>query len=582
MSNNPHSFSDLKVMPEIINELEKININNPTQIQIDSIPKILDNKNILIKAMTGTGKTAAFAIPIIQKLASRNNNFENKKPKAIIISPNRELSIQISDTFKKISNFCKLRTITLIGGVHFKKQLEMISRGIDILVVTPGRCRDLLEQRKLNLSSIEFFVLDEVDLMLDMGFIDDIKFIKQQVNPEVQTIFVSATIPSKIKSLSKEMLKEHAFVEVKNDQEVQLITEEMYFMDRLDKKNFVLDLIQKNKNASFIIFMNMKRKVDELERFLAGQNIMVKTIHSEKTQFYRQDAIKKFKNKMTNILIATDIAARGIHVDNVNFVINFDVPNNADNYVHRKGRTGRAGVEGRSILLCSPEEVMYLERIIKQVSPSLLPIKEHKWHIDINLEKAFSNSGKNNVFSNNYRGGRTRRSNQGNNFNRNGYRSNQRSFSDNVNRFSGDFSSQDDRSKRFNSYDSQNKDTKRPYSNFKDSNRSSNRSFKNGDKYNDSNKFRKEEGSNERSFGQNNRRQNRSNDFSFNDRSKNFDDKKSDNFNYSKNSRRENWNSKKEEKSKQRNSNNKKFNTQEKDGKSFSKKFSFDKKNNYK
>lgn len=395
-------FKELKIIEPIVQSLEKMGIIDATPIQIDAIPKILDKKDILARAATGTGKTAAFVVPILQMMENAKRFQEyNRHAQVLVISPNRELSIQISDAFKKTGTLLNTKVVTIIGGVYQRKQIEILRNSVDVLVVTPGRCRDLIEQRKLNLDDIKYFILDEVDLILDMGFIEDVKFIRKSVKQEVQTIFLSATIPPKIKSLAENMLKNYEYVQSKIDLEKQgKITEELYFMKAIDKKYFLLDLISKNSDKSFIIFSNMKRKVDDIEKFLKSNNFFSRSIHSDKSQFFRQEAIRLFKSKKTLILIATDIAARGIHIDNINYVINFDIPKNSDVYVHRKGRTGRAGDDGHSLLLCSPEEAGSLKSIIRNVSPAMLPIDTHKWHIDINLQQAFAKSGNNNVFRN--------------------------------------------------------------------------------------------------------------------------------------------------------------------------------------
>lgn len=396
------NFKELKIIDPIVESLEKMGIVDATPIQIDAIPKILEKKDILARAATGTGKTAAFVVPILQMMESSKRFQEyNRNAQVLVISPNRELSIQISDAFKKTGTLLNTKVVTIIGGVYQRKQIEILRNSVDVLVVTPGRCRDLIEQRKLNLDDIKYFILDEVDLILDMGFIEDVKFIRKAVKQEVQTIFLSATIPPKIKSLAENMLKNYEYVQSKIDLETQgKITEELYFMKAIDKKYFLLDLISKNSDKSFIIFSNMKRKVDDIEKFLKSNNFFSRSIHSDKSQFFRQEAIRLFKSKKTLILIATDIAARGIHIDNINYVINFDIPKNSDVYVHRKGRTGRAGDDGHSLLLCSPEEAGSLKSIIRNVSPSMLPITTHKWNIDINLQQAFSKGGDSNVFRN--------------------------------------------------------------------------------------------------------------------------------------------------------------------------------------
>ncbi|MEG2198432.1 MAG: DEAD/DEAH box helicase, partial [Malacoplasma sp.] len=300
------NFKELKIIDPIVNALDKLGIVDATPIQIDAIPKILEKKDILARAATGTGKTAAFVIPILQMMeADKVFQQNNRNAKILVISPNRELSIQISDAFKKIGTLLNVRVATIIGGVYQKKQIEILRNNTDVLVVTPGRCRDLIEQRKLNLSEIKYFILDEVDLILDMGFIDDVKFIRNSISQDVQTVFLSATIPPKIKSLAERMLKNYEYVQSKIDLATQgTVTEELYFMKGIDKKYFLLDLIEKNSDKSFIIFSNMKRKVDDIEKFLKTNNFFARSIHGDKSQYFREEAIRSFKSKKTLILIA--------------------------------------------------------------------------------------------------------------------------------------------------------------------------------------------------------------------------------------------------------------------------------------
>ena len=356
-------FKSLNIKPIIIDNLKKNNIIKPTPIQIEAIPIILKNYDLLAKAPTGTGKTAAYVVPLVEMLSNSQKKYHSQ---ILVLSPTRELSLQIANTFKLVSKKLNLKIVSIIGGESIKKQTQYLKNGSDIIVGTPGRVMDLINKKILNLSDTKFFVLDEADLMLDMGFIKDINFIKEMLPKKIQTILLSATIPKQIEMLAKKTLNQnYKYIATSKINETKTNIKQYFCCVEHNKKNkLLLSIINQHQNKTFIIFINTKNVSKYISRFLYENKIYCQIIHGDKSQAFRSKAINDFKNKKINVLIATDVASRGIHIDNVNFVINYDVPNNKESYIHRIGRTGRAYNNGIAYTLISPNDYFFLKNIL--------------------------------------------------------------------------------------------------------------------------------------------------------------------------------------------------------------------------
>jgi ATP-dependent RNA helicase RhlE len=364
-------FKDLGLISPILQALQEKNYTSPTPIQEKAIPIVLNKKDMLGVAQTGTGKTAAFAIPIIQLLET-NSDWSGKKRKirALIITPTRELAIQIDENIKAYSKNTSLQHTVIFGGVKQHSQVNRLKQGVDILVATPGRLIDLSNQGYIKLSSLEIFVLDEADRMLDMGFIHDIRKILDMIPKRRQSLFFSATMPDNIVKLSRTILHKPEKVEVTPvSSTAETINQYLYYTNRDTKKGLLLELLQNPDMDQVLLFSRTKHGADRISRFLSKKKITAAAIHGDKAQNQRQKALKAFKDGNLKVLVATDIAARGIDVDQLKYVINFDIPNVPETYVHRIGRAGRAGKAGIAISICEPEENAYvksIEKVIKQ------------------------------------------------------------------------------------------------------------------------------------------------------------------------------------------------------------------------
>jgi ATP-dependent RNA helicase RhlE len=376
-------FSDFPLHKSILKAVAEARFQTATLVQEEVIPLVLEQKNMIVAAQTGTGKTAAFALPIIDLLFEKQDAEKGeKKIKALIVTPTRELAIQIFENFKSFSKYSNLRTTAVYGGVSLEPQKEVLAKGIDILIATPGRFIDLQKQGNIDVNNIEIFVLDEADLMLDMGFINDVEKIEQLCPRKKQTLLFSATIPEKIDELAKSIVKNAVKIAINPEETTaKNIGQLLYYLPKKNKTDLCLHLLRNTIHGQIIIFRRTKFGVDKLEESLLKNGYPTSSIHGDKTQVIRNKAIEDFKNKKTSILIATDVASRGIDITNVDAIINFDIPNIAETYVHRIGRTGRAGKSGIAFSFCSPDENEYIKNIETLIEKPIKVIDEHPYPI---------------------------------------------------------------------------------------------------------------------------------------------------------------------------------------------------------
>lgn len=378
------TFKELQLNKPILRAIAEQGYDEPTLIQEKAIPVVLEKRDLVATAQTGTGKTAAFALPILQLLFDKQDApKKGKKIRALIVSPTRELALQIEQNFKTYSSYTNLRTTVVFGGASIEPQKDILRKGVDILVATPGRLLDLHKQDVINLDYIETFVLDEADLMLDMGFIDDIKKIERLCPATKQTLLFSATLPFKVEHLANSILNNPEQIAVApNSATAKGIHELLYFVPKPKKIELCLHLLRNTIKGTIIIFRRTKYGVEKLEKTLLKNNYNVVSLHGDKSQSNRQEALNTFKNKEANILIATDVAARGIDIDNLDAVINFDLPNVPETYVHRIGRTARAGKSGGAYSFCSADEKSYVISIQKLINKHITVEEDHPYPLD--------------------------------------------------------------------------------------------------------------------------------------------------------------------------------------------------------
>lgn len=374
-------FEELNIMPAILKALEKENYTVPTPIQEKAIPCILSGRNLLGCAQTGTGKTAAFAIPTLQLLSEdKAPGNSDRKMRALIVTPTRELALQIYESFCTYGKYTKLRACVIFGGVSQKPQEESLRQGVDILVATPGRLNDLINQKRIDLKYIKIFILDEADRMLDMGFINDINKIIAKTPVNKQTLLFSATMPADVEKLANDMLGNPTKIEITPvSSTVDTIEQYVYYVDYNNKKDLLVHLLKDKTIVSALVFTRTKHGADRIVRQLAKNNVPAQAIHGDKSQGARQSALSNFKNKKIRILIATDIAARGIDIDELSHVINYDLPDIPETYVHRIGRTGRAGLGGVAISFCDFDEKEQLADIENLIGKQLNEVKDHPY-----------------------------------------------------------------------------------------------------------------------------------------------------------------------------------------------------------
>ena len=373
------TFEDLNIIDPVLKALRKEEYSIPTPVQAKAIPLILNRKDVLGSAQTGTGKTAAFAIPIIQHLChDESRNADRPRTKALIITPTRELAIQIGESFSTYGRYTNIRNTVIFGGVKQHPQEVALRKGVDVLVATPGRLLDLINQGIITLKNIEYFVLDEADRMLDMGFIHDIKKIIALLPQKRQSLFFSATMPTNIVNLSQSILHNPVKVEVApQSSTADTIQQKVYYTNKADKKDLLVHILKDESINQVLLFSRTKHGADKIARNLQKKKINAAAIHGDKAQTQRQKALEGFKAGRTRVLVATDIAARGIDIEKLSYVINYDIPNESETYVHRIGRSGRAGLLGNAISLCEPEENAFIKDIEKLIKKQIPIVKDN-------------------------------------------------------------------------------------------------------------------------------------------------------------------------------------------------------------
>lgn len=373
------SFSNLKLIKPLLVALDKQGYNNPTPIQEQSIPHVLAGKDIFGCAQTGTGKTAAFALPILQLLSDKKSNGP-RTIKALVLAPTRELALQIGENFTAYSKNLQLSHTTIFGGVSQHMQVKDLQRGVDVLIATPGRLLDLMQQGYIKLNHIEHFVLDEADRMLDMGFINDIKKVIVKLPIKKQTLFFSATAAPEIMKLANTLLQNPVHISVTPvSSTATLVEQSVYYVNKEDKRSLLKFVLKNNSIEHALVFTRTKHGADKVAKDLNACGIKSEAIHGNKSQGARERALKGFKNRSIRVLVATDIASRGIDVDKLSHVINYEIPEQAETYVHRIGRTGRAGSSGIALSFCTNEEKPYLKDINKLIKKNIDVVKEHPY-----------------------------------------------------------------------------------------------------------------------------------------------------------------------------------------------------------
>ena len=383
-------FQSLNIIDPILKSLKEEGYITPTPIQIQAIPIVLQGTDLLGCAQTGTGKTAAFAVPILQLLYASKAHDRKRRIRSLIITPTRELAMQIAESFKAYGRHTGLNCTVVFGGVNQNPQTTELQKGVDILVATPGRLLDLMSQGFITLRDVEFFVLDEADRMLDMGFIHDVKKIITALPHKRQSLFFSATMPPEIVKLAGTILHNPLKVEVTpSASTVDIIKQYVFYVDKGNKNALLVDVLQDKNIKTALVFTRTKHGADKVVRILEKNRISAEAIHGNKAQNARQRALNNFKAQSTRVLVATDIAARGIDVDDLEFVINYEIPNISETYVHRIGRTGRAGAKGTSLSFCDAEEKTWLKDIEKLIGKKIPVIDDHPFPlIDHNPVKA--------------------------------------------------------------------------------------------------------------------------------------------------------------------------------------------------
>ena len=402
-------FKDLDIIKPILRAVEEAGYEQPTEIQENSIPVVLKGKDILWCAQTGTGKTAAFAIPILQNIVRDKEKNDERNIKALIVAPTRELAIQIEENFAMYSKYLDIKDTVIFGGVNQGSQVRKIKAGVDVLIATPGRLLDLSNQKHVDLKNVKYFVLDEADRMLDMGMIHDVKKIISRLPKERQNLLFSATMPKEVMKLVNSILKNPVKVEVQPvSSTAEIISQGVYHVPKKNKKSLLIHLLKDESIKSVIVFSRTKHGANKIAKDLEKAWVAAAAIHGNKSQNQRQLALNNFKEENIRVLVATDIAARGIDIDELSHVINYDLPDVAETYVHRIGRTGRAGASGVAITFCDEEEKAMFRSIEKVIGKSIPVLAEEEYEIIQPVvqpvQKKSNNQGNKNNKNRNYRG----------------------------------------------------------------------------------------------------------------------------------------------------------------------------------
>ncbi|NDD15938.1 MAG: DEAD/DEAH box helicase [Chitinophagia bacterium] len=372
------NFQTLGLIEPLLKAIQEEGYTTPTPIQAESIPIVLQGKDLLGCAQTGTGKTAAFTLPILQLLVKSKTQERRKKIRSLIVTPTRELAIQIGESFNAYGRHTGLNCTVIFGGVGQGPQVTALKNGVDVVIATPGRLLDLMNQGHLNIREVEIFVLDEADRMLDMGFVHDVKKLLAVLPKKRQSLFFSATMPPEIVSLANTILFHPLKVSVTPvSSTVDIIEQSVYFVDKVNKNALLIEILKNTAINTALVFTRTKHGADKVVNLLLKNNIKAEAIHGNKAQNARQRALTNFKAQTTRVLVATDIAARGIDVDELAYVVNYEIPNIPETYVHRIGRTGRAGANGTAISFCDAEERAFLKDIEKLIAKKIHVIENH-------------------------------------------------------------------------------------------------------------------------------------------------------------------------------------------------------------
>ena len=374
------SFGNLNIIDPLLRALAKEGYTTPTPIQMLAIPPLLDGRDLVGIAQTGTGKTAAFVLPILQRMMAERKSSPPGVPRVLVLAPTRELAAQIGQSFATYGQFLRFRQLVIFGGVRQGPQVQMLSRGVDILIATPGRLLDLMNQGYIELKGVEFFVLDEIDRMLDMGFIKDVRRVVSALPKKRNSLFFSATMSQQTGEFAESFLNDPVHVEAAHTTcTLDCIDQSIFFVDQNSKNSLLLELLRDGGMERVLVFARTKHRADKVAMMLEKNRIRADAIHGNKSQNQREKAMHNFKSGHIQVLVATDIAARGIDISDITHVVNYDLPNEPESYVHRIGRTGRAGASGTAFSFCAADERSFL-RDIERLTREQIKVADHQFH----------------------------------------------------------------------------------------------------------------------------------------------------------------------------------------------------------